>query len=255
MNELKVAERACVEAGKIALKYFRGKFNVRLKGAVDLVTDADIDCEKKIKSVIASEFPNHGFIGEEEGAFGSKESFWVIDPIDGTTNFAHGVDYFAHSIALVKNSEIVCGAVFNPVLKKLYSAQAGKGAFLNGKKISVSKAPMLRDSLLITGFPYNIPAYDEKTLRAVGSLKKQCQGVRRFGAASLDFCSVAEGICDGYFEYDLRPWDVAAGILIARESGGKVTDINGAEATINSGHFLVSNGLLHEKILEHLEAP
>ena len=254
MRELEIAERACVAGGKVALKYFQSDFEVRHKGKIDLVTDADVECERKIKSVISEEFPNHAFLGEESGSHGSSRHVWVIDPIDGTTNFVHGVDYFCHSVALVKDSSIVCGAVYNPVHKKLYKAYSGKGAFLNGKRISVSGVGKLIDSLIVTGFPYEASGHEDKTINAVSSLRGNCQGVRRFGAAALDFCMVADGSCDGFFEYFLNPWDVAAGIIIAREAGGKVTDINGSEATPNSGHFLASNSLLHEQIKSHLGA-
>ncbi|MCR4335498.1 MAG: inositol monophosphatase [archaeon] len=253
MNEIEIAKKACVEAGKIAMKYFHGDFTITKKGRIDLVTNADVECEQKIKKVIASEYPTHSFLGEEEGAQGKSRNVWIIDPIDGTTNFAHGIDYFCHSIALVRDNEIVCGAIFDPVNKKLFTAVKGKGAELNGKKISVSKTDKLLDSVLITGFPYDNPELERKTINAVASLKSNCQGIRRFGAAALDFCRVAQGVCDGYFEYYLKPWDVAAGILILREAGGRVTNMLGEEADINSTNFLCSNTILHSQIKEHLE--
>src|SRR3989344_2951582 len=207
MQEIEVAKSACLEAGKIALKYFRKDFAVGLKGPGDVVTQADIECEREIKKVISSKYPSHSFLGEEEGKVGSSDSLWVIDPIDGTTNFVHGVDQFCHSVALVEGGEIICGAVFNPVQKKLYTAQRGSGAFLNEKK----------------------------TFASTAALRGLCQDIRRFGSAALDLCYIAEGACDAFFEYVLRPWDVAAGILIVREAGGEVTDINGKTARIDSG--------------------
>lgn len=253
MKELQIAERACLEAGKIAMKYFQGDFEIRKKGIIDLVTDADVECEKKIKQIILNEYPNHSFMGEESGTQGENENVWVVDPIDGTTNFAHGLDHFSTSIALVKGKEIVCGAVFNPVTKKLFTAINGKGAFLNGKKIEVSKIDSLIDSLIVTGFPYNDPELEKKVISGISSLRGNCQGVRRFGSAALDMCYVAQGVVDGFYEYSLHPWDVAAGILIVREAGGRVTDINGDNAQIDSSHYLASNKLLHKEILSRLE--
>ena len=148
---------------------------------------------------------------------------------------------------------MICGAVYSPIFKKMFFAEKNKGAFLNDKKISVSKISKLIDSVLVTGFPYANDELGEKTLKSIDSLRGNCQGVRRFGAAALDFCLVAQGVCDGFFEYTLQPWDVAAGILIVNEAGGKVTKIDGSEADIYSDNFLVSNSLLHEQIKQHLE--
>jgi len=253
VKELEVAERAVVEAGKIAFKNFQGDFKISFKGLRDLVTEIDIECERRIKKIISSEYATHSFLGEEEGQVGSSSNVWIIDPIDGTTNFAHGIDHFCHSVALVKNGVLVCGAIYNPIQKKLYSAYAGKGAKFNGKPISVSKTSNLSDALMITGFPYNSNLFEAKTIRSISSLRPQCRDLRRFGSAALDFCYVAHGLCDGFFEYQLKPWDVAAGILIVREAGGRVTDINGKEAGIDSGHFLATNSILHDSILRHLE--
>lgn len=253
MKELEVAERAVVEAGKIASKNFQGEFKVSLKGIRDLVTEVDIECERRIKKIISAEYAMHSFLGEEEGVQGDSPNVWIIDPIDGTTNFAHGIDQFCHSVALVRNGQPVCGAIYNPVQKKLYSAYVGKGAKFNGRPISVSKTENLMEALLITGFPYNANLFEEKTVRSISSIRPQCRDLRRFGSAALDLCYVAHGLCDGFFEYQLKPWDVAAGILIVREAGGKVTDINGKHADVNSGHFLASNGHLHDLIMKHLE--
>ncbi|MFH1392022.1 MAG: inositol monophosphatase family protein [Candidatus Diapherotrites archaeon] len=254
MNEIEVAKKACVEAGKIAMKYFQGDFTITKKGRIDLVTNADVECEQKIKKVILAEYPTHSFLGEEEGSQGESKNVWIIDPIDGTTNFAHGIDNFSHSIALVRDNEIICGAVFDPVNKKLFTAVKGKGAELNGKKISVSKTEKLIDSVVITGFPYDNGEIRGKAVASISSLIGNCQGIRRFGSAALDFCFVAQGICDGFFEYYLKSWDVAAGFLIAKEAGATITDINGNEATINSTHFIVTNGKIHKELKSHLEA-
>ncbi|MBI4210057.1 MAG: inositol monophosphatase [Candidatus Diapherotrites archaeon] len=253
MNEVETAKLACIEAGKVAMKYFRGDFGYSFKGDRNIVTQADIEAEKRAKAVVLKDFPLHGFLGEEGGASGSSDHVWVIDPIDGTTNFFHGVGQFAVSVAYARRGELVCGCVYNPVSGSLYWAQAGKGAWLGKSRLRVSKVSRLRDALLISGFPYDEPSLEEKTFRSMASLRAECQDIRRFGSASLDLCYVAQGICDGFFEYRLQPWDVAAGMLIVREAGGRVTDINGAEATMDSGHFLASNGLLHAEMLGRTE--
>lgn len=253
MMELQTAKKACVEAGKIAMNYFQKDFSMKYKAPRNIVTQADVECEKRIRKIISAEYPSHGFVGEEEGSHGDMKNFWVVDPIDGTTNFSHGVDQFCHSVALVKSGKIVCGAVYNPVHKKLYTAYAGKGAWLNGNRIRVSAVADLGESLLISGFPYDAPVLEQKTYKSIASLRGKCHDIRRFGSAALDFCYVAQGVCDGFFEYKLNSWDVAAALLIVREAGGEVTDINGKEATIESGHFLASNGLLHGELLSYLE--
>ncbi|HLC93134.1 MAG TPA: inositol monophosphatase family protein [archaeon] len=253
MNEIETAKLACIRAGDIAMKYFRTGIGADFKSDRSIVTKADVECEKKIRAVIANDFPSHGFLGEEGGMHGDQQNLWVIDPIDGTTNFFHGVEQFAVSVAFVKNGIVQCGCVYNPVTKNLYSAQLGKGAFLNKNKIHVSKTSDMLQSLLVSGFPYESESLKEKTYKSIIALRDNCQDIRRFGSASLDMCFVAHGICDGFFEYDLKPWDVAAAMLIVREAGGRVTDINGEEAGLNSGHFLATNKVLHEGILKHLE--
>ena len=253
MNEIETAKLACIKAGEIAMKYFRTGIEAGYKGDHDIVTKADVECEKKIKAVIANDYPAHGFLGEEEGGSGDQNNLWVIDPIDGTTNFFHGVDQFAVSVAFVKNGKVACGCVYSPVHKNLYYAQVGKGAWLNKNKIRVSKTFELSSSLLVSGFPRGAPDLEDKTLKSLATLHPKCHDIRRFGSASMDMCYVAQGICDGFFEYTLHPWDIAAAMLIVREAGGQVTDINGNEAEINSGHFLATNKILHEQILENLE--
>ena len=178
--------------------------------------------------------------------------YWVVDPIDGTTNFAHGFPEFSVSIGLVEGDEILMGAVLKPYNKDIYFASQGEGAFLNNTRIYVSKTPELIKSLLITGFPYDRNVYAEKTLESVDRLTGEVQGIRRFGSAALDLCYVAEGTCDGFFEYTIKPWDVSAGMLLVKEAGGKVTTIAGDEADPFSGNFVATNGLLHDKLLERL---
>lgn len=253
MTELETAKLACVKAGEIAMAYFGGEVGARYKGERNIVTEADVKAEKRIKEIISREYPSHGFLGEEEGMHGDQENTWIIDPIDGTTNFFHGVPQFAVSVAYAKNGQVKCGCVYNPACREMYYAQAGKGAWLGRSRIRVSKAAKLGESLLISGFPYGPEELLEKTFSSIKALRGKCHDIRRFGSASLDMCYVANGTCDAFFEYRLNAWDIAAAMLIVREAGGRVTDINGVEAHLDSGHFLASNGKIHNEMLQHLE--
>lgn len=244
-GEQKAAAAAAKEAGKIIRQFYKNGFLVSKKGAIDLVTDADIAAQKKIISVISKKFPRDDFLGEEGGKKNlSGGRIWVIDPIDGTTNFAHKFPWFAVSIGLFDSGEKL-GVVFDPLRNDLYTAQKGGGAFLNGKRIFVSKNKLLIDCMFATGFPYERGELAQKTVKSIGNLVGECQGVRRLGSAVLDFSFVARGALDGFFEYKLFPWDAAAGILLVREAGGQVTGINGESVGCFSTHFLSSNGLVH----------
>ena len=257
MIEQIAIKEAAIEGGKVAMKYFRQKFDIMHKGKIDLVTEADIAVERKVQEILYKHFPKYGFLAEEASAQSGKlerpiGKYWVVDPIDGTTNFAHGFPEFSISIGLVEGDEILMGLVFKPYTKDMYFAMQGQGATLNNARISVSKTNELVKSLLITGFPYDRNVFMEKTLESINVLSGEVQGLRRFGSAALDLCYVAEGTCDGFFEYTIKPWDVSAGILLVREAGGKVTTIAGEEADIYSGNYCATNGLLHEKLLERL---
>ncbi len=254
-REKTVAVKAAKEAGKILAKFFKKGFSVKKKGAIDLVTDADIAAQKKIVSIISKNFPRDEILAEE-GAVHKKHigRVWIVDPLDGTTNFAHRLPWFATSIGLFDGEEKL-GVIFDPIQNELYSVEKGQGAFLNGKKIFVSKNREIIDSVLATGFPYDRGEVAQKTVRSIGSLVGECQGVRRFGSAVLDLAFVARGGFDGFFEYKLFPWDVCVGILLVREAGGKVTGIDGKPADSFSTHFLATNGLVHEKLMEKLEKP
>ncbi|MBI2597772.1 MAG: inositol monophosphatase [Candidatus Diapherotrites archaeon] len=222
---------------------------------IDLVTDADISAEKKISSIISKSFPRDEILGEESGKKNLvAERVWVVDPLDGTTNFAHKIPWFAVSIGLFEGEEKL-GVIFDPLRKDLYTVENGEGAFLNGKRIFVSKNSLLIDCVFATGFPYERGKIAQKTVRSIGNLVGVCQGVRRFGSAVLDLALVARGAFDGFFEYKLFPWDAGAGILLAREAGGKVTQIDGSTANAFSTNFLATNGLLHKKLMESLEKP
>ncbi|MBI4044647.1 MAG: inositol monophosphatase [Candidatus Diapherotrites archaeon] len=255
-KEFRAASKASAEAGKIMLKYFRKDFFVKKKGRIDIVTQADLESEKKIHEIISKSFPRDSFLEEESGKSGSGEGrVWVVDPIDGTINFAHGVPWFCSSIALVVEGKPVLGAAFNPVTNDFFHAVKGKGAFWNNEQISVSKNTELIECVLATGFPYERGELARKTIAGISSLIGGTQGIRQCGSAVLDMCLVAAGSFDGYFEHKLFPWDAAAAILIVAEAGGVVTDFSGKKATPFSEAFVASNGLIHGKLLEHLVKP
>ncbi len=255
-KELVVAVKAARAAGKVSLKYFGKNFYVKKKGKIDLVTQADIECEKKIREIISKSFPKDSFLQEESGqSVGSSKRTWVIDPIDGTTNFAHSIPWFATSIALMEGEKVLFGVCFNPLSKELYTARIGRGAFLNGKKISVSKNRDLIDCVLATGFPYEGGRLADLTIKSMSNLVGHAQGVRRFGSAVLDLCFVARGSFDGFFEYKLNAWDVAAAGLVVHEAGGVMTDFSGKHASPYAGSFVASNSLVHNDLLLRLVKP
>lgn len=267
MNILKFTINLAQQAGEIALKESK-KLKISFKSKNNLVTNADKACEKLIKSEIKKNFSDHLILAEE-----SHENFeeeleqhknpkfiWIIDPIDGTTNYAHGLPLYSVSIALFKitakdksknfeylEGEIVLGVVHAPALNETFYAQKGKGAFLNGKKIAVSNAKKLTDSLMVTGFPYE---NKEMNLPYFIKMMDHCQAIRRLGSAALDLSYIAAGRFDGYWEFGLKPWDVAAGALIIEEAGGKVTDINGNILDLFGFDIMASNKKIHKEIIE-----
>lgn len=235
-------------AGAIHLKHLGRLEDVRTKSsAADLVTDADAEAERAIRACIAADFPDHAILGEEEGETGAGEWRWVIDPLDGTVNFAHGYPVFCASVALEYRGEAVLGAVFDPTRDELFTARRGEGAFLNGTRLSVSTTPTLdTPALVTTGFPYDTSG--ERNLAHVAKLLRRGIPVRRPGAAALDLCNVACGRMDAYWEIGVQLWDVAAGALIVREAGGQVTDAAG-EATPYGEFIVATNSHLHAQLL------
>jgi myo-inositol-1(or 4)-monophosphatase len=239
------------EAGALLMHYFHQGLKIEYKGDADLVTAADRAAEKLIRERITEQFPSHDVLGEEQGLDDQGGDYrWYVDPLDGTTNFAHGYPVFCVSMALEHRAESrrVAGVVYDPTRDELFAAEVGKGAQLNGKPIQVSKAATLKECLLATGFPShkrhknpNIHFYHQITLRT--------HGVRRAGSAALDLCNVASGRFDGFWEFNLNPWDTAAGVLIVEEAGGKVTRFDGSPFRIDSSETLGSNGLVHEALL------
>jgi myo-inositol-1(or 4)-monophosphatase len=242
------------EAGQLLLKRFRTEFAISHKGAVNLVTDVDLAAEELIVSRIHAAFPSHSILAEERPRENRAEDItWVIDPLDGTTNYAHEYPIFSVSIGLEINGEIEWGAVFDPTRDELFSARRGRGATCNGVSLAVSKTPALGRSLLVTGFPYDIQTSDRNNLDNFCAFALHVQGVRRTGSAALDLCYIAAGRFDGYWELKLKPWDCAAGSLIVTEAGGRVTDFRGQPLSIYEGEIVASNSLIHEEMLAVLK--
>ena len=247
------------EAGALLMEYFRRRVKIEYKGEADLVTEADRSSEALIIRRLREQFPTHAVLGEESGSVAASSASsagyrWYVDPLDGTTNFAHGFPVFSVSLGLERGNaqgkaERVAGVVYDPTRDELFSAELGRGAFLNGVKVNVSATANLKDSLLATGFPSqkrhknpNIYFYHQLTLKT--------HGVRRAGSAALDLCCVACGRYDGFWEFNLNPWDTAAGVLIAQEAGGAVTDFAGGEFDISSRQVLATNGLIHSSMVQ-----
>lgn len=254
---LDAATTAARLGGEILMRYLRDGVQIRSKdhaGAktYDLVSDADIESEKAIESYLRKQFPDHALLGEENlQADTNSEHLWIIDPLDGTNNFAHGVLQFSVSIAYYHHGKPMVGVVFNPARDEMFTATAGGGAFFNGDPIQVSRSDALSKSLIGCGFYYDRGEMMRKTLSAIGEFFEQdIHGIRRFGSASLDLCHVAAGQFGGYFEYHLAPWDFAAGALIVQEAGGQITDAKGDPLEIKKTSVLASNGCLHESMLK-----
>lgn len=249
---LDVAVRAARASGRIQKRSLTGSFRIGFKGESNLVTDVDLLCEERIVALIRRHFPSHGFFAEERGeTSGTSPYRWIIDPLDGTTNYAHGYPCFCTSIALEKDGEIVLGVVFDPLRNELFTAQKGRGARLNGRKIGPSTTAALSQSLLATGFPYHVKQ-SRQNLREFRGFMLHCRAVRRDGSAALDLCYTAMGRFDGFWEFSLSPWDMAAGGLILEEAGGRITLTNGQPFTIYKGDVLASNGRIHASMLRVL---
>ena len=250
---LKTAIKAAKEAGKIMLKRRGHPGKIDYKGRINLVTEVDLLCEKKIIEVIKNNYPDHSILAEESGETTTDSDYkWIIDPIDGTTNFAHDFPFYCSSIALEIKENIQIGVVYLPVLDELFTVQKGKGAFLNDKKIQVSKANTLQESMLATGFAYDVHETDMDNVNHFKNFLKQARAVRRPGSAAIDLCYVAAGRFDGFWEFNLYPWDVAAGVLLIQEAGGRVTNMAGENYSIYSDNILASNGLVHRDMVKIL---
>ncbi len=245
-----VAIRAAYKAGEVLKHHFGHLEQVKKKGDIDLVTAADLASEEAIIKEIRSVFPDHAILAEESGfQEGRSDNCWVIDPLDGTTNFAHDLPIFSVSIAFCHRQEILAGFVFNPISGELFTAAKGQGAELNQREVHVSATPAMEESLLVTGFPYNLHQSIPELMQRFQNVLGTCQGIRRLGSAALDLCYVACGRFDGFWEENLRPWDTAAGVLIAQEAGGTVTDFNGNPYEMEGNQILATNGRVHAQML------
>ncbi|MBA2443009.1 MAG: inositol monophosphatase [Rubrobacter sp.] len=253
-TELETAVEAAVAAGEVLRENFGGRQNVTYKGEVDLVTEVDGEAERVVLEVLRRVFPNYGVLAEEGGEIpGESELRWIVDPLDGTTNYAHGFPAFAVSIALERAGEVLIGVVHDPISGETYVAERGGGATLNGRTLRVSGTEELLRSLLATGFPYDRSDMPE-ALELFGRFSKLTQGMRRVGAAALDLCYVAAGRLDGYYESGVKAWDIAAGSLILEEAGGRVTGYGGGELDLQSEELVATNGPLHPALLEVIRA-
>jgi myo-inositol-1(or 4)-monophosphatase len=248
---LQVAVTAAKEAGRIQMEHVGRSQSVEYKGEINPVTMVDKLCDQAITQLISNAFPDHEIL-TEESPFQKKGSSWrwIIDPLDGTTNYLHGYPCYCVSIGLEIEGEVKMGVVYNPILHELFHAEKGGGAFLNGNRIFVSHEDRLNRSLLATGFPYDIREHADFYLRYFREFITKSFAVRRPGSAAIDLCYLAAGRFDGFWEWKLQAWDVAAGSLIITEAGGKVTGFNGQPFSIYSGEILASNGLIHEEMLQ-----
>jgi myo-inositol-1(or 4)-monophosphatase len=226
---------------------------VRHKGIVDLVTDVDVASEQLVRSAIAEAFPTHTVLGEEGGTLGGDDARfrWLVDPLDGTTNYTHGFPFFCVSIGFEVEGQLTFGVVYAPCLEELFVAEAGRGATFNGQPIRVSDVADLRQAMVATGFPYERDALPQ-ALRSFEVMSRASQAVRRVGSAALDLCYVACGRFDAYWEHQVRPWDLGAGALIVAEAGGQLTATDGSPFTVDGGQVLCSNPQLHASIVAAL---
>ncbi len=246
------------EAGQILLEKFGRKIKISKKADIDLVTEADLASEKFIVEKIRSYYPKHSILAEESGETniavveGESRWKWIIDPLDGTTNYAHGYPCFCVTLAIEHNGEIVVGVTFDPTRNEMFAAEKGKGATLNNREIHVSETEKLSESLVVTGFPYNFKEKENFAKHLTDFLLKS-RGLRRDGSAAIDLAYVACGRFDGFWEEGLNPWDIAAGTLLIEEAGGKVTDYKGAKFSIYTQPFCASNGLIHSEMLQILQ--
>lgn len=237
------------EAGALLTEYFKTPLEISYKGPSNLVTEADRCSEALIVDRLHKHFPGHAVVGEEGGGQRIESDYcWYVDPLDGTTNFAHAFPVFCVTLGLAHRGEVIAGVVYDPTREELYTVERGAGAFLNGKRISVSKNATLSESLLATGFP-PFDSNHDLNAQLFFRFTVLSHGVRRPGSAALDLCYVAAGRFDGYWELKLNPWDKAAGTLLVAEAGGKVTDLAGGSFRLQTGEIFVSNGLIHGQMI------
>jgi myo-inositol-1(or 4)-monophosphatase len=264
-----IGRQAALAAGAMMRLNYEKPHEITMKGTIDPVTETDYQCQELIIGMIKQAFPEHGFLAEEKdeedfhaadkaGAYPGlawdtetgPECRWIIDPLDGTVNFAHGIPAFCVSIALEADGELAYGVVYDPLRDELFEGIRGQGAWRNGRPIQVSKIARLEQALIATGFPYDIRERVAETMARLGRVVAASQGLRRVGSAALDMCYIACGRFDGFFEENLKPWDTAAGVVIVKEAGGKITTFDGGDYDIFASDIAVSNGVLHQELLE-----
>jgi myo-inositol-1(or 4)-monophosphatase len=251
---LEAAQESARKAGEMLKRHLTDVRDISFKGSVNLVTNFDRQAQDQIVASLSSRFPQHDFLAEEDLSQERGSPYrWIIDPLDGTTNFAHGFPVFSVSIALMHAGEIILGVVFDPSREEMYSAVKGKGAFLNGKEIAVSSTSELDKGLLATGFPYDVRTSRRNNLDHFTNFAVRAQAVRRCGSAALDLSYVACGRFDGFWELKLAPWDVAAGILLVAEAGGRVSDFQGKTPDIFGKELVASNDRIHGEMLDVLK--
>jgi len=250
-ERIALARKLAVEAGELLLSYFGRLEQIERKGAVDLVTEADKAAESLLAEAVTQAFPDDSFLGEEGGLSGAQEArwSWVVDPLDGTTNFVHRVPHFAVSIGLLFEGEPYGGVVRHVCRGESYYASRGQGAWCEERRLEVTQRSVLSDCLLATGFGYDRAQRADELLAPVKRAMEQGRGLRRMGAAALDFVDVAQGLYDGFWEDALNPWDVAAGVVLVQEAGGQVTAFGGRPVSIDGGTFIATNGLIHEAMI------
>ncbi|CAO6130864.1 SuhB Archaeal fructose-1,6-bisphosphatase and related enzymes of inositol monophosphatase family [Candidatus Pelagibacterales bacterium] len=249
---LNVMEKACKKASKLLIRDFGEieKLQVSKKGPGDFVTNSDKRTEKIIINELSLARPDYSFLAEESGSCGKNTEFrWIIDPIDGTTNFLHGIPYFAISIGLEKNKEIICGMIFNPVTNEMFYAEKGKGAYLNNSRIRVSSRKNIDECIILTGGP--ILSYKNKEIffKEYETVSKKVAATRKFGSSALDLAYLASGRCDGVWERNLNYWDIAAGVIIVKEAGGTITDFKGGDKYIEDRNLLATNSKIDKELI------
>ena len=250
---LSTAVEIVLRAGRIQLQRRESGFEVSKKGAIDLVTEVDLECERLCRGILAERFPDHDILAEELSAGPTEPARsrfrWVFDPLDGTTNYAHGLPIFCSSLSLEVDGRAEVAAIFDPTRQELFTAERGAGAYLNGAKLQVSNTTTLVDALLVTGFPYDVHRRTDELVGLFAAFLGTARAVRRLGSAALDLCYVACSRFDGFWEQHLKPWDVSAGALIVEEAGGRVTGMDGSPFNPVAAHLVACNGPLQAEML------